>query len=82
MTAILIFIAILVATVLAVWLVVRSREEPGGRSGVDPERTGDGGAPLGKERREAPGRPGTSEPPRKQDVERLRQEDAERPGSG
>lgn len=63
MTAILIFIAVLVAAVLAIWLVIRSREEPGGRSGVDPDQTGDGGAPLGD----------------RKNVERLRQQDAEIP---
>lgn len=63
MTAILIFIAVLIAAVLGIWLVIRSRDEPGGRSGVDPERTGDSGARLGDPK----------------DVERLRQEDAEVP---
>lgn len=68
MTAYLIFIAMLAAVVVAAFLVVRSRKEPGGRSGVHPERGGRG-APLG----EGP----SAERPR--DVERLRRQDAELP---
>lgn len=56
MTAYMIFIALVIAAALGVWLVSRSRKEPPGTSGVDPDaihddpetprERGEGDAPL------------------------------------